>query len=78
MIYEVAFAICLNTTPVKDCNQRTAISWVSQAIPEAPDLALCGLSGQIATARQGQDDATTYTKIFCTPGGRPEVPNNAG
>ncbi len=66
MLYAVFIAVCLVGTPHKDCDQRTAVDWVSA--PEAQmGLGGCLLHGEEYAANSRLvTEGKEYIRIFCT------------
>ena len=60
----VYLAVCLLSTPQRDCNKTTAVDWFEAEEPQM-DLAACMLHGQIIAARRQILDEQTYLKVFC-------------
>jgi hypothetical protein len=65
MLYTVAIAICLSATPVADCHEPTAVSWV--LAPEHPDSIVgCMRHGMLYAASTNLVLEGSYAKIFCS------------
>lgn len=77
MLYSVAVAICLSTTPVKDCNRHSAVGWISD-IAEVHGLGICQMAGIQEAHSRHLLDAETYPKVYCTPGKSSIVTNVPG
>jgi len=67
MIYTVAIAICLSATPVSECRDATAVSWI--LAPEQPDsIGACMRHGMLYAASTNLVLEGSYAKIFCSNG----------
>jgi hypothetical protein len=67
MIYTVAIAICLSATPVSECRDATAVSWI--LAPEQPDsIGGCMRHGMLYAASTNLVLEGSYAKIFCSSG----------
>ena len=59
----VYIIVCLLSTPVSDCNRKTAIDWF-ETEPQA-SLMACMREGELIIARRQLLDDQTYLKVFC-------------
>ncbi|MGH6924245.1 MAG: hypothetical protein ACRED5_10955 [Propylenella sp.] len=67
MLYTVAIAICLMTTPVPACQKATALSWI--VAPERPaSLGGCMRHGMFYAATSNLVKEDSYAKVFCSTG----------
>jgi hypothetical protein len=66
MNFIAAIAICLSSTPIEDCQQKTAVHWftVSEA---SPGLSGCMRQGMVAAVRSRLLRGEDYPKVFCRP-----------
>jgi hypothetical protein len=69
MIYVAAIAVCLATTPVAECQEPTAVSWMV-----APEVQTsqggCLRHGMMFAATSNMVTEGTYAKVFCSAGGQ--------
>ncbi|ADZ71361.1 hypothetical protein [Polymorphum gilvum] len=63
MLYTVYVAVCLASTPIKDCNQNTAQDWM--VAPGTFSLSYCMVHGQKFAAESHMVRNGEYAKIFC-------------
>jgi hypothetical protein len=68
MLYTVAIAICLSTTPASDCAEKTAVVWM-QAPEDQPTAGACMMHGMFYAASSNLVTPGSYARVFCTPGG---------
>jgi hypothetical protein len=67
MLYTVAIAVCLSTTPTPDCQQPTAVAWV--IAPDRPSSPSgCMMHGMLYAATSNLVAAGSYAKVFCSSG----------
>lgn len=67
MLYTVAIAVCLSATPVPQCQQPTAVSWI--IAPEHPaSLSGCMRHGMLYAAESNLVSKGSYAKVFCKSG----------
>jgi hypothetical protein len=65
MFYTVAIAVCLLTTPVHQCQQATAVSWI--VAPEhPPSMGGCMRHGMLYAAESHLVTQGSYAKVFCS------------
>ena len=65
MLYTVAIAICLSATPVTECRELTAVSWI--VAPEQPSsIPGCMRHGMLYAASSNLVTAGSYAKVFCS------------
>jgi len=65
MFYTVFLAICLSSTPVRDCDSHSAIDWIV-APEQQQGLAACLIHGQEYAANSRLLKDGEYLKVFCT------------
>jgi hypothetical protein len=70
MLYTVAIAICLSTTPTPECQRLTSVSWVI-APEQPPTLGGCMRHGMYYAANSHLVQDGSYAKVFCSPHGLP-------
>jgi hypothetical protein len=67
MLYSVAIAVCLSSTPVSECREPTAVDWV--IAPSHPNsVSGCMIHGMQYAAESNLVIAGSYAKVFCTAG----------
>ena len=67
MLFTVAIAICLSATPIPECQEPTAVSWV--IAPEHPtSIVGCMRHGMLYAAESHLVTEGSYAKVFCTNG----------
>jgi hypothetical protein len=67
MLYTVAIAVCLASTPVPDCHKPTAVAWI--VAPETPPSATgCMMHGMRYAASSNLVTPGSYAKVFCSLG----------
>jgi hypothetical protein len=65
MFYTVAIAVCLLTTPVHQCQQANAVSWI--VAPERPpSISGCMRHGMLYAAESRLVAQDSYAKVFCS------------
>jgi hypothetical protein len=65
MFYTVAIAVCLLTTPVHQCQQANAVSWI--VAPERPpSISGCMRHGMLYAAESHLVREDSYAKVFCS------------
>jgi hypothetical protein len=78
MIIDAFVAVCLLATPVPECNQRTAVAWMS--VPSEHDLRLpmqCMRAGMLYAAESQLVTRGSYLKVLCVRPQPEKVPENA-
>ena len=66
MHFLAAIAICLNSTPVSECQEATAVDWMTVSEPSA-GLSGCMRDGMVSAARSRLLKGDDYPKVFCRP-----------
>jgi hypothetical protein len=72
-------AICLMSTPIKDCDRETAVSWMK--VPTENDLRLpiqCMRTGLLFAAESRLVVQGSYLRVLCVRPQPEKVPQNAG
>jgi hypothetical protein len=65
MLYTVAIAVCLSTTPAPNCHKPTSVAWI--VAPESPASASgCMMHGVLYAASSNLVTPGSYAKIFCS------------
>jgi hypothetical protein len=78
MLISAFVAVCLVATPVHDCNQRTAVSWMR--VPTELDLRLpiqCMREGLLYAAQSRLVMPGSYLRVLCVRPQPEKVPENA-
>jgi hypothetical protein len=71
MLYTVAIAVCLSTTPHIECHEPTAVAWIVS--PEHPtSVSGCLMHGMLYASNSRLVTAGSYAKVFCRSGVRAE------
>lgn len=69
MLYTVAIAVCLASTPMAACHEPTAVSWI--IAPDHPASAgACMRHGMLYAASSQLVTEGSYAKVFCSVGDR--------
>jgi hypothetical protein len=64
MLYSVAIAVCLSTTPQVKCREPTAVAWI--VAPESQSsVSGCMMHGLLYAASSRLVTAGSYAKVFC-------------
>lgn len=66
MNFIAAIAICLSSTPVPECQRKTAVHWFTVSEASA-GLSGCMREGMVAAVRSRLLRGEDYPKVFCRP-----------
>jgi hypothetical protein len=66
MNFIAAIAICLSSTPVPECQQKTAVHWFTVS-EVSSGLSGCMREGMVAAVRSRLLRGEDYPKVFCRP-----------